>query len=224
MLVPLLNQYLDGLCGVMFKHGATIDKIVGDAVVSFFNAPIAQADHAARAVAAALEADAFGQAFVIDQAAKGLTVGITRVGVHSGMAVIGNFGGERFFDYTAHGDMVNTAARLESVNKHLGTRVCISGATAAGCPDVQFRPVGTLVLKGKKEGIDVFEPLQDGEAVTAAVAAYREAFDLMRDGDAGAREAFERIVEAHPDDPLARFHLRRLDNGESGTTIVMEEK
>ena len=224
VLVPLLNDYLSAMCQILFEHGATMDKIVGDAVVGFFNAPMDQADHQARAVATALEMDAFCQNFVAEQAEKGLKLGITRIGVHSGTAIIGNFGGDQFFDYTAHGDMVNTAARLESVNKHLGTRLCISGVTASACPDVAFRPVGALVLKGKTEGLEVFEPLSDADADSAAMTAYREAFELLKNEHPGALEGFRKVLELKPSDPLAKFHIGRLEKGQSGATIVMEEK
>ena len=206
VLVPLLNEYLSGMCRILFKHGATMDKIVGGAVVGFFNAPVDQEDHHARAVAAALELDEFAQKFVEQQAEKGLTLGITRIGVHSGIAVIGNFGSEQFFDYTAHGDMVNTAARLESVNKHLGTRVCISGVTAKDYPETAFRPIGALILKGKTEGIEVFEPLRDGENESpAATAAYRGAFELLRRGDSGAGEGFQEVLRINPEIPWRNF-------------------
>ena len=151
-------------------------------------------------------------------------MGIPRPGVHSGPAMIGNSGGERFFDYTAHGDMVNTAARLESVNKHLGTRICISGVTARACANVAFRPVGALVLKGKTEGLEVFEPLTDGEVDSAATAAYRKAFELLQNNHSGALEGFREVLELNPSDPLAKFHISRLEKGQSGATIVMEEK
>ena len=224
VLVPLLNDYLSGMCRLLFEHGATIDKIVGDAVVGFFNAPVDQADHKARAVAAALDLDAFAQDFVAEYAEKGMTVGITRIGVHSGTAVIGNFGGDQFFDYTAHGDMVNTAARLESVNKHLGTRVCISGVTAEGCPEQAFRPVGALVLKGKSKGLEAFEPLVDGMADSPAARTYEKAFAMMRKNAPGAADGFRDVLALDPGDALAKFHLQRLESGEIGATIVMEEK
>ena len=224
VLMALLNEYLDEMCRILFKHGATMDKIVGDAVVGFFNAPLDQPDHRARAVATALEMDAFSRVFVERQKAKGLDVGVTRIGVHSGVATIGNFGGDAFFNYTAHGDMVNTAARLESVNKHLGTRVCISGVTAAACPDVAFRPVGSLVLKGKKEGIEVFEPLADGRKDAPETALYLRAFEMLKRNDPAAIDAFRKVLHNAPGDGLARFHLGRLEKGESGTVIVMEEK
>ena len=140
------------------------------------------------------------------------------------LTAIGNFGGAQFFDYTAHGDMVNTAARLESVNKHLGTRVCISGVTAEGCPKQAFRPVGALVLKGKSKGLEVFEPLVDGMADTPAARAYEKAFAMMRKNAPGAADGFRDVLALDPGDALAKFHLQRLESGEIGATIVMEEK
>ncbi|MGH6661745.1 MAG: CHASE2 domain-containing protein, partial [Rhodospirillales bacterium] len=83
VLMALLNEYLNEMCRILFKHGATMDKIVGDAVVGFFNAPLDQPDHRARAVAAALEMDAFSRVFIERQKAKGLEIGVTRIGVHS---------------------------------------------------------------------------------------------------------------------------------------------
>ena len=224
VMVSLLNEYLEGMLSILFRHGATLDKIVGDAVVGFFNAPVDQPDHAVRAVRCALEMDVFGQEFVAKRAAEGMEVGITRIGINSGSAIIGNFGGDTFFDYTAHGDMVNTAARLESVNKHLGTRICVSRATAEQCPDIAFRPVGSLVLKGKTEGLEVTEPLSEEVATSPAAVAYAEAYELLQKESPEARAAMLRVLEMAPDDPLAKFHLRRLENGETGTVVVMKEK
>lgn len=223
-LVPMLNEYIDAMCQIAFAHGATLDKIIGDATVCFFNAPIDQSDHPSRAVACALAMDTYAQKFVHDRASEGVEVGITRIGVHTGTATIGNFGGDAFFDYTAFGDMVNTSARLESVNKHLGTRVCISEATASRCSDVAFRPVGVLVLKGKSEGLKVFEPLSTARANAPATEAYEKAYRLMCDEDADAEAVFRAVLELDPDDPLAKLHLGRLQNGEKSDMIVMQEK
>ena len=76
-------------------------------------------------------------------------MGITRIGVHAGPAIVGNFGGGRFFDYTAYGDTINVAARLETANKQLGTRICVSAALAEEVKDFRGRPIGDLVLRGK---------------------------------------------------------------------------
>ena len=88
-----------------------------------------------------------------------IPLGITRIGINTGAAVIGNFGGELFFDYTAHGDAINVAARLESANKMLRTRICVSASTAAEIPGFMGRPVGDLVLKGREAALMAYEPL-----------------------------------------------------------------
>ena len=93
---------------------------------------------------------------------KGIALGVTRIGVHAGPAIVGNFGGGRFFDYTAYGDTINVAARLEAANKQLGTRICVSAILAAKVKDFQGRPVGDLMLRGRTEALRAFEPLRVG--------------------------------------------------------------
>ena len=94
---------------------------------------------------------------------KGVNFGATRIGVHAGPALVGNFGGGRFFDYTAYGDTINTAARLEAANKFLGTRICVSAAVADGAKAFRGRPVGDLMLRGRSEPLRAYEPLADGD-------------------------------------------------------------
>jgi adenylate cyclase len=157
--------------------------------------------------------------------AQGVPFGRTRIGVHAGEVVVGNFGGANIFDYRALGDPVNTASRLEAVNKHLGTRMCVSETILAACPAARVRPVGRLVLKGKTQPLGVFEPLDDELAKTRAPAdAYATAFAALRDEKADAAELFRALVVAHPDDPLVALHHRRLEAGEKGDLIVMSEK
>jgi adenylate cyclase len=129
------------------------------------------------------------------------------------------------FDYRALGDPVNTAARLESVNKHLGTTVCVSEATLAGCSGVAVRPVGRLVLKGKSKALMVFEPLaaSGGNELTQDVA-YEAAFRRMHEQHPDALESFEQLSRERPDDPLVALHLARLRAGAQGDVIVMDEK
>ena len=223
-LVPMLNTYLDGMCRILITHECTLDKFIGDAVVAVLGAPDDQPDHAQRAVRCALDLDAFAERFSAAKVAEGIAFGATRIGVHTGPAVVGNIGGENHFDYTAIGDTVNTAARLEGANKFLGTRVCISGQTAERCRDVALRPIGELVLKGKAEAVAVFEPLDPKRAAAPATAAYREAFEKLAQNDPYTLETFEKLVEADPDDSLAAFHLSRLRAGERGTRIELTQK
>ena len=193
-------------------------------MVGIFNAPLDQPDHAVRAVNCALEMDRISLDFNERYQAMGKKFGFTRVGVNTGEAIVGNFGGSERFDYTAHGDPINTAARMESVNKHLGTRLCISGYTVAQCPDHFFRPVGALVLKGKTEGIEAFEPITEEESRSEHVQAYVEAFELLRAENPAARERFAALREQYPDDPLVKLHWERIEEGLLSTTIVLAEK
>ena len=224
VVLPVLNRYLDGLCRVFLQHDGTIDKIVGDALHGFFGAPVPQPDHACRATRCALDVDAYARSFIKEKEATDLGFGVTRIGVHSGTAVVGNFGGDAFFDYTAHGDVVNTAARLEGANKYLGTTVCASGETKSRCPEVAFRPVGQLLLKGKSKSLDVFEPLRDERVESFEVSGYVDAYRLMETGDNTALEAFTNLTASYPDDPLAVLHAGRLAQGKAGTLIVLDEK
>jgi class 3 adenylate cyclase len=219
-LAAVLNAYLDGVSRAVLAEGGTIDKFVGDAVVAFFGAPPAQDDHARRALAAARAIDDFGQSF--RRAHSGF--GRTRVGVHTGPAVVGNFGGEGRFDYTAMGDTVNIAARLEGANKFLGTRTLASGATvaAAGAAAGVVRPVAELVLKGRSEALATYEILDDGEAAWAERCA--QAYARMTAREAGAVTAFQALSAERPEDGVVQLHLARFARGQSGARIVLDEK
>jgi len=222
VLGPLLNDYLTGMTDIVFAHEGTVAKIVGDALHILFGAPADQSDHAARAVACALALDDYAQAFRERSLKNGIALGVTRIGVHAGPAIVGNFGGGRFFEYTAYGDTINTAARLEAANKQLGTRICASAAVAERVKDFCGRPVGDLVLRGKSEAMRVFEPLRRVQYECQETRSYLDAFARLEAGDPGATAAFAAHLGQQPDDPLASFHLKRLLNGAKGTRIAMD--
>lgn len=217
-VVSLLNDYLEQVIGIAFRYEGTLDRIVGDAVAIMFSAPLPQADHAQRALNCALEIDRFAQGYVADLHARGIAFGQTRIGVHSGEVVVGNFGGSTIFDYRALGDPVNTTSRLEGLNQHIGTRVCVSAAIARSNPQVPMRAVGKVQLKGKSAAVEVFEPLG------AADDAYDAAHRLLTAGDPGALSAFAALHEQRPDDGLVLFHWQRLQAGEQGDAFVMSRK
>jgi adenylate cyclase len=224
LLVSVLNEYLDAMCRAVMDHGGTIDKIVGDAVVGIFNAPLDQPDHAERAVNCALAMDRISKEFIAKMNARGMEFGATRIGINTGRAIVGNFGGSGRFDYTAHGDSINTAARMEGVNKHLGTVICISGTTVAQCPKHFFRPIGALILKGKTEAIEAFEPLTEEQAKAAFATRYLEAFEYLKAGDPAAVELFTRLKADFPNDALVSLHYGRIAEGILSSTIVLAEK
>jgi class 3 adenylate cyclase len=206
----------------VFAHEGTVAKIIGDAIQVLFNAPGEQPDYARRAIACAHDLDVWAQAFRVRWKEKDVNFGATRIGVHAGPALVGNFGGSRFFDYTAYGDTINIAARLEAANKHLGTRICVSAAVAEAAGGFQGRPVGDIMLRGRSEPLRAYEPLPAAAFTAPATAQYSEAFAKLEKGDATAMPAFAALVGLHADDALAGFHLKRLLNGAKGVRMQLE--
>ncbi len=223
-LVGLLNGYLDGACRIVLKHGGTIDKIVGDALNVMFNAPSDQPDHAERALRCALELDEFCSRYAAAQRAHGVDFGDTRIGVNTGETVVGNFGGPGRFNYTAYGDVINIAARLEGLNKFLDTRICVSEATLERCTYPHHRPIGQVVLKGKSESLGAYELLCAAQAQTPRIVEYRQAYHLLEAGDPAAAEAFADLTARYPEDGLIAFYALRLEAGKPGVAIEMTQK
>ncbi len=222
--VTVLNVYLDRMIAIAFSHQGTLDRVVGDAVAIMFSAPLEQPDHQRRALACALEMHQFASDYEKEMQARGINFCETRIGVHTGEVIVGNFGGAAIFDYRALGDPVNTASRLEAANKRLGTLVCVSEATLAGCLGAAVRPVGRLLLPGKTQALRVFEPLLDSSWSAEDVTAYKKAFELVQLETPAARTAFEELRRRHPKDALVRLHADRLAAGEVGDLIVMAQK
>jgi class 3 adenylate cyclase len=219
---PLLNEYVGGMTEVVFAHEGTVAKVIGDGIQILFNAPGDQPDYAARAIACAHDLDAWAQEFCQRWKPQGVNFGTTRIGVHAGPAMVGNFGGNRYFDYTAYGDIINTAARLEGANKFLGTRICVSATVADATVKFQGRPVGDLMLRGRSEPLRAYEPLTAEAFAAPATTQYSEAFAKLEASDAAAMPAFAALVGQHADDALAGFHLRRLLNGAKGVRMQLE--
>jgi len=119
---------------------------------------------------------------------------------------------------------VNAASRLEGLNKTFGTRLCVSDAAKVLCHGVTFRPMGSVILKGKTEALDVWEPLQDGAVSEDFLKRYTTAYEAVRDHADNARQMFADLANDFPDDPLIAFHHERLREGESGVKIKMTEK
>ncbi len=219
---PLLNEYLTGMTGIVFDHGGTLVKIIGDALNVLFGAPADQPDHAARAVACALALDVYAEDFRARWRAQEVAVGITRIGIASGSALVGSFGGGRFFDYTAYGDTINIAARLEAANKQLGTRICVSGSVVERIADFHGRPVGNVILRGRQEALPAFEPLPPERHAEPRTAAYLDAYARAEACDPTALSSFAALLGQDSSDGLVSFHLKRLLSGASGVAVALE--
>ncbi len=219
-LGTLLNVYFTGLCKIIFEHQGTVLKFMGDGSLSIFNAPTDLPDHAERAVRCAVALERYGQSFAAEQRAQGVPFGITRIGVHTGEAEVGNYGSFSRKEYGAMGDSVNVTSRLEESNKLFGTRVCVSGATFAQCRESRFRQIGEIVLRGKTLPIAVFEPVETIGPDAAFVDNYQQAFAAMAAGDPAALAMFEALARDKPHDGPVRLHLARLRRGETGVLIT----
>ena len=223
-LARLLNAYFDGVTQVVLRWHGTVDKFIGDAVFAIFNAPLPLPDHAERAVRCALEIDLFAEEFRRRQTLPQAELRPTRVGVHTGYAVVGNFGSSARFAYTAQGDAVNIASRLEELNKHFGTRLCVSGDTKSACTDILFRPIARVIVKGKTTAVEVWEPLHRAAENGAFLERYDLAYQSLVESRPEAAALFEALGAEAPDDPCVRFHLQRLRQGHTGVAVKMDEK
>ena len=161
-VVKLLNRYFDRQVEVVFRHGGTLDKFIGDCIMAFWGAPIDDPAHAKRAVAAALEMQETLVSFQKELLAEDsdmidFDVGI---GVHSGSAVVGFIGARRKLDYTAIGDTVNLASRIEGLTKDVA-RVLVSRETMLACKqpeDIGFELRGAFSVKGRAAEVELYEP------------------------------------------------------------------
>lgn len=223
-LSETLNAYLDGACQIILEKKGTIDKFIGDAIMTIFNAPIPQEDHCERSVRCALAIDAYAEDFRKRYNADGIPIGVTRIGIHCGPAVVGNFGSHQRMDFTALGDTVNTAARCEGVNKYFGTRICATQPIVDQCPTVKFRPIGDVVLKGKTEAVTLYNPVTDEYAASPAYADYMSAYALLKAEDPKGADAVRELKARYPDDALIDFHLDRVESGLCTARVVMEDK
>ncbi|MFT5258787.1 MAG: adenylate cyclase [Saprospiraceae bacterium] len=223
-LVELINEYLDGICHVMIDHGGTIDKIIGDAVHVLFGAPAENKNHAQDAVRCALAVDVFTELFREQKNAQGIDLGVTRIGINTGNAVVGNFGGEARFDYTAYGDTINTAARLEGANKYLGTRICVAKSTKESCPGFLFRPIGNLIVKGKSEGIDVFQPITEASYSYPYLDRYLALYQALADQASGAAKELAELHQTYPEDGALKVHIENFERGQLGVTRTLSGK
>lgn len=198
VVARLLNEYLEMLSKVVLDYGGVIDKFVGDAVVAFWGAPVARPDDGRRAALAGYAMWQAGEEFRNRQDRSLPRIGKTRVGMHWGEAVVGNFGGERRIQYTALGDAMNTAARLESANKALGSSVMASREFAERSGLDWWRPMGKVVLRGRARPVELYEPAPDFPAEDRAELA--EALALGERDPVAAYARISSIAARHPAD------------------------
>ena len=222
MVAKLLNRYLEMLSQVVLDNGGILDKFIGDAVVAFWGAPISRPDDADRAARAAYALWQAGEDFRKEVEEMDPTlpkIGKTRVGMHFGEAVVGNFGGENRIQYTALGDSMNTAARLESGNKAFRTSVMASGDIAGRTSLDWWRPMGKVVLSGRSSPIALFEPAPDFPEEDRKALA--DALELLERDQAASLARLQAISDRYPDDDALKALVERsADLNEEGAHVM----
>jgi adenylate cyclase len=208
-LVKLLNDYLSPMTRIVLEERGTLDKYIGDAVMAIFNAPLdvpGHAEHACHAAFKMLEKLAELNRQFASAGLPNIDIGI---GINTGEAIVGNMGADIRFDYTAIGDNVNLASRLEGLNKYYGTRILVSAATKSRAGEgFFFREVDLVRVKGKKEPVAVYELLTTNQEIAAR---FVEALVLYRSCRfAEARSIFGELSESCGD-RLSALYLGRCD-------------
>ena len=215
-LGELLNEYLEAMTDVVFTHGGLLDKYIGDAVMAFWGAPADEPDHAVLCCHAALDMRAALARLNVRWHEAGLPQIHIRIGINSGEAIVGNFGSSRRFSYTAVGDDVNLASRLEQLNTRYGTGVLVTSWTRSAIgDDFLCREIDHTHVKGRAQPVTVYELLgrrrDDGDGhIARRVAAWEDALDAYRRGEWTDAEArLDALAAADPDDRVVPHLLAR---------------
>jgi adenylate cyclase len=208
-LVAVLDEYIEGMAAIVMKHGGMVDKIVGDSVHAFFNAPLDLDDHPQRAVDCAEEVRVWTKAFQSRVEPARIGFGRTRIGIETGVAIVGDIGIRSKLDYTAHGDSINSAARLEALNKRYGSTICVGPFAASRCTTTPFRPLGVTPLRGLDVPVEVFEPWPP-ETSSNWRERYLAAYRSIEGDKSGAARLFEELAAECPGDPVPRLLAAEL--------------
>jgi adenylate cyclase len=208
-VAKLINAYLGAMTRVIMASGGTVDKFIGDAVMAFWGAPLDDQLHALHACEAARAMQVAMHDLKPLYAEHGVHSAAMRVGIHSGIAIVGNMGSDARFDYTALGDAVNLASRLEGVNKMYGTGILISANTAEQVSDkLTLRRVDKVRVKGKQNPVEIFTFSDDSELnqqTESAIEEYRNRNWKM------STELWFKVAEKYPDDGVAQVYLERIE-------------
>jgi adenylate cyclase len=204
----LLNRHLTDMTDIVLQHGGTVDKFIGDAVMAFWGAPVSDAEQSRHAVEAAMHMQASIAAMRADLAARGGPEMRMRIGLHRGECIVGNLGVTGRFAYTAVGDCVNLASRVEGVNSAYGSGILLTQAVADAVGSrIPLRLVDTVRVKGRSHPVTLFTPCDDAALVSRSAAAL-EAYRQGKWSEATA--LWDAFAAAYPEDPIARVFVARL--------------
>ncbi len=232
-LVEVLHGFLNPMSDIIVQHGGTIDKYIGDAVMALFGAPLPIEDHAPRACRTALAMAAALKRLDQEWEANGKPPLRVGMGLNTGVAAVGNMGSDRLFDYTAIGDNVNLASRLEGLNKYYGTEILISALTARAVGNgFILQEVDLVQVKGKKQPLAVYELLGEGTPgpeLREFLEVFHTGLGLFRERAwEESSQAFSWAARLHPENHHAQRYLKLVERfreqppgpGWSGVTVL----
>lgn len=210
-LVSLLNEYLTEMTNIILKNNGLVDKYIGDAIMCFWGAPLDNKNHTIDACTSAIEMqNKLEELRPIWQKKYGVEV-IARIGINTAKCVVGNMGSSDRFDYTAMGDGVNLASRLEGINKSYGTYIMISEFLKEKVDSkFQTREIDTVRVKGKNNGVKIFELINYKNKITKKELEKIKEFELAlkhykKQEFVKAKEIFEKI-----NDETSKIYLERI--------------
>ncbi|MBS0650817.1 MAG: hypothetical protein JSR93_06625 [Verrucomicrobia bacterium] len=223
LLSQLLSEYFDHMSKIILKESGTIDKYLGDGIMAFWGAPLPISNHAAKACTAALLCKTMVTNLNQKRKKEGLPEFITRFGINTGVAIVGNIGTQEMMNYTAIGDAVNITSRLQIVDKTYHTSILIS-EHVCNYLDNRFiiRPLDVILVKGKVQKIKIYElvgkkgsdkEIEPTEQEILLCKLFREAYEAEEANDLKkAYELFSAIAQQFPEDYPTQLHLERLKN------------
>jgi adenylate cyclase len=211
-LIRLLNEYFTPLTEIILAHRGTVDKFIGDAIMAFWGAPLPMPDHAVQACKTALEMQAAIAALQKGWMSRGLPLLKARIGLHAGPLVVGNVGSRERFNYTALGDTVNLASRLEGVNKQYGTNILLSQAVySLVAKDFLTRELDVIQVKGRVQPVTIYELLGGPAEPPEWLKTFTAGREAYQQGDwSRAASCFLEVLRLKPEDPPAQIFLSRV--------------
>ena len=210
-----ISEYLTEMTAIILKYGGTVDKYIGDSIMAFWGAPNKTLDHATQACLAAIECNTRLKILAKEWTSQGRPSFKARIGLNTGDVVVGNIGSDQRLSYTAMGDPVNLASRLEGLNKEYSTSIIISQSVLNELPDeFVYRLLDIVVVKGKTEPVPIYELVSRKGDVTGSDSEFLEMFGkavnsyLEKDWDK-AIFRFEKLLGLRPNDQACRIFIER---------------
>jgi adenylate cyclase len=215
-LTRMMNAYLTPMTGIIHRQKGTIDKYIGDAVMAFWGAPLHDPEHPRSAVVAALEMSRQMDQVRTEFRSRGWPELHIGIGINSGMMNVGNMGSEFRMAYTVLGDAVNLGSRLEGLTKEFGVEIIVSESTREAAPDILFRDLGAVRVKGKEHAVNIYEPVGVEEEISPEtrhlLALYEKAISAYRGRQwEQAQQLLQLLLQEEPDRKLYRLYLDRAE-------------